>query len=397
MAKKNKPLFWITGNYYECQKCWKSFCSQFEDPNIVVLECGRNADDTPPDERFASAGTIIKLLKRQDIFDKRHRIIKLKGIPEDYSLLTDYLYLIRKANALVIDGPIGLRAKGVSQKFVSVKTSKFYKAVKAQGQVKEYNMEGKNASQSATWAREVAKELGRSLDVEAARLLVEMKGINYDALYGALGVMFDYQPKGAIKSKVVEELFTPLFQQTVWDLVRAIDRRDFISSMTHLQRFYDQIDVLIDSSFTGEIMMLLGALTHHFTFMIMARDGCDGHITYKSVAAAVNAGKGMKKPKNPKDEDKKKGIWKEPFVDIFTPGAIKMNLGSPALKWPASRLYNAYRDISRCKLLLRKTYNYDNRPGIKMCIDTLIMTLCGTIKVDDAAMIRESGEEVGVI
>ncbi len=391
--QKNKPLFWITGNYYECQKYWKGICAKLKDPNIVVLECGRNADNVSLEDRQASAGAVIKMLKKQDIFDKRPRIIKMKGIPPDYALITDYFYLVKGTNVLVIDGPIGMRAKGPSNKWVSVKTSKFYKEIKAKGQVKEYDMEAKTQSQAVAWIKGVAKELDRVLELETAQLLVEMKGKNYDVLHGALVLMCDYQPKGALKKEVVEELFTPTFQRTVWDLVGSIDKGDYVESVAHLQRFYDQGEILADSAFMGEVEQLLGALAHHFTFLLMARDGCNGVVSYNAVFKSVE---GMKKPKAQKAEDKKKGIWKEPFADSYSTGLIKMSLSSPALRWSASRLYNAQRDVSKCRFSARKTFGYSNRPGLRLCLDTLIMTLCGEVPMEYAAMSREAGEEMGV-
>jgi len=146
---KIKPLFWITGNYYDCCKTWKDIISRLGDVAVDILDCGYKVESSNLIQP-ATACDVILLLKNKDMFDDRPRVIKMKGIPNDYHLIADYLHLVNNKNVLVVDGPIGYRAKPPSKRMITAATSRFYKTFSTKGKVFQFPMEGKNRREAVT-------------------------------------------------------------------------------------------------------------------------------------------------------------------------------------------------------------------------------------------------------
>jgi len=156
------PIYWINGNYYDTCQRWKEICALVKDPNIEIFDCGYNPDNIV-DNKVAQAADIIMMLKHRDLFDSRVRIIKMKGLPPDYNLITDYLHLINNKTILVIDSPIGYIKPG-SKRFISAATSKFYKFIKANGVLRESLKEAKSVNQAIKWVEKVLTDHNRTYD-----------------------------------------------------------------------------------------------------------------------------------------------------------------------------------------------------------------------------------------
>ena len=127
MAKKNtEPMFWISGNYHDCRKMWDAIRSNVGDPNVITFHCGLISDKTA-----ARATDVVLAMKHRDLFDSRPRIVRLFNLPEDYTIIADYLYLVNSDNILVIDSPVGYRK---NRRFITAASSKLYKAIKKRGE-----------------------------------------------------------------------------------------------------------------------------------------------------------------------------------------------------------------------------------------------------------------------
>ena len=120
MSKKTKKLgcLWLSGNYHQVQVAFsklvagelydaKNFPVKIKDPNVLVVDCGYNPPDMDDIYKYTSASDLIILLKNRDIFDDGQRIIKLKGLPPDYTILVDCT-----SNAVVIGIPSAVGLEG---------------------------------------------------------------------------------------------------------------------------------------------------------------------------------------------------------------------------------------------------------------------------------------------
>ena len=455
MATADKlSVIWITGNYHDCKVMWERIISgesecpiKIKDPNVMVVDCGRNPENISHSCRMAAAGDIIKLLKNTDIFDKRQRVIKMKGLPSDYTILADYLTYTSPNCVLVIDSPTAIRAKPPSKKMVTVKNSKFFKTIKSKGYLVEFPTDLYKVGDAATWVKKAVEDFGKKIQPDAARLLVDMQGHNLDNLYTNIFRLVDYQKKTKINKEDVAAVCSAQFLKTTWDLLRSLDERDYDKAIGHLQEFYRSSTDRW--KFVGEVQMMLGAFNKHFTFIMIVKDyisqDAKRALSYNTAVSATGrievVDKGKKGTvvsiKGNADENKKKIIsiasGKKPkpatdtslgaaligytnkgcnfydsvfdkkirnlrpdwFPKMFDGRFIKANLDSPAFSWYASDLYRIFLDINTCRSLTRQAgYNLDE---IKMYLDTFVMEACHKIHPQQVEMLRIAGEETGVV
>jgi hypothetical protein len=380
--KKVKPLFWITGNYYDCKRQWAWILGMLKGPNVEIFDCGAQSNDS----RVAHASDIITCLKNRDIFDSRPRIIKMKGLPDDYTLLCDYLTLVNNDNVLVIDGPIGYR--NANRRFVSAKTSKFYKEFSKQGVHKspeggtgvfDFPEVAESDSKAQSWITSVAKEHDREFEDGAALLLVQQKGRNLDQLYSELTCLMDYQIDKKIRVDDVRAVCVPVFVKTAWDLIDAIDRQEYEAAISHMQGFYANAGTKTGETFDGDVYKLLGALLQHFSFLMYLKMYCGDELTYSKAEQAVAGVK--KQGENP-------NVW----TDQFSKGYLYVNVRKPELqqalrRLSKERLEDIYLDLTRTRFLCRTKYS-GSRAGMKICLDTFIMTACGVISSNYSAAVK---------
>ncbi len=366
MAKKTKPFFWISGNYYDSCKCWKSICAMVDDPNIIVMDSGYNSDKTPADCRSATTGDVILMLKMRDIFDPRPRIIKVKGLTDNCKLLLDYLDLVDDTNILVIDGPISYKSRPPSTRLVTLKTSNLYKKFKSQGKVFDFPIVAKTNSEAVKWAVSVVEELGKSINSDAANMLVDSLGKDLDTLYSAISKLVDYQSGKKISVEDVKACCVPQFLRTVWDLVRSLEMTDFNAAMSHASAFYVNTDS--STSRDGDFQMLMGALYHHFFKLVLYKDGCGEAFSYNNAAQSVS---GFKK-------QVKKGDKQEWEGELFHGGTAARDINSSstrqALKWSKKKVYEVFAAVSRARFYCRIAPDNVKK---KMCLDDIILQTCG--------------------
>ena len=368
MAKaKAKPMFWITGNYYECQNIWKSICERAGDPNVEILDCGYAVSNASMGSKPATASDVIMLLKNADIFDDRPRIIKMKGLPEKYSLITDYLHLVNDKNILVIDGPIGLRDKRSMKRLVSVAASKFYKTFKKEGQVFQFETEPRKDSDAVAWLISVAEDYKKNFEKDAAQLLVRYRGRNYDILYSELLKLCDYQSGRKITKEDVNACCISEFLATTWELLDSLDRLDYDSAICHMQKFHENAGSDVGATYRSDAEMLLGAMFKHYFLLVAAKDACGGKVTYQGVKQAIEGLKRKYKDKWDKD-------W---FEENYLRANINKITFNHAMQWSKKKVYQVYRDVSECRFLCRTRGALVS--DLKLYLDGLVMSICGKL------------------
>lgn len=370
------PMYWITGNYYDCRQKWQEICALVGDPNVEVFDCEYNTQNGG--KKSAQAGDIILRLKQKDMFDTRSRIIKLKGIPDDYAILTDYLRLANKKNMIVIDGPVGYR-KPPSKRLIPVKATKFFKEFVKRGELCEFPELAKTDALAIRWVVGVAKNLGKNLDPEAAKLLVELQGRNLDGLYAEVSKLSDYQEGKKITVDDVKTCTAPLFLRTVWDLLEDLAFMNVDASLSHLQKFYEYAGLETGTSFRGDVEMLLGAMLKQFNFYIAIKDACGDSLDYDKLR---NKTAGLKKRSSKMVDGETVDNWD---TDYFDSRFINVNLNKESTqsvsKWPWHRAYNIVRQIHMTRLALRTHSHISeyNRGGIKLLLDSLALMICGKL------------------
>ena len=143
MAQK-LPVFWVSGNLYECRKHWHSVINKLSDVNVVTIEAGHNTETCPANLRYWQSAQISNLIRTKDLFDTRPRIVRLLGIPPDYKELSSCLKYISSKNQLYIDSPIGYyKPSGTGIKLISAATSSFAKEIKSKGHFIQYTEDAK--------------------------------------------------------------------------------------------------------------------------------------------------------------------------------------------------------------------------------------------------------------
>ncbi len=352
-----KPLFWITGNYYDSQKEWKEICKRLDSPSIEAV-----------DGSSVSAADVILLLKNRDIFDDRPRIIKLQGIPEDYALITDYLRFVNDANVLVVDGPVGYRKM---KRIIPASSSKFYKTFVKQGKVFKFDMQAKTNAAAAVWVQKVAQDLGKSIDKESADLIVESKGKVLDLLYAEINKLVSFQTKKKITLSDVKECCVPECLDTTWDLIDALNSQNYDKALEKLQQFYGQAGMAVGANFYGDCQRLMGAINKNFTFLLMLKDSCGDNLSYNGAKKAIS---GYKK------REKKGEVYywdKDVFDEWWMNMQIKRQDVNHAFKLPYRHLYAIKRDVGQCMFVCRINSTILSR--IRICLDSLVMLICGKL------------------
>lgn len=356
--------YWLSGNYYDVTHKWKSIVASRGDVNIQSLGCG--GED-------ASAGNVIMMLKMRDMFDKRPRIIKLNGLPEDYTILADYLNFCNKNNVLVVISPAGKQS-----------ASKFYKAIDKVGGAFDFGMESKTDGEAIRWASKCVTGYGRKITDGAAKLLVEYKGRNFDALHSEISKLIDYQPKGDLSEQSVKECCLPSFQASVWDLVDSLDQQQFELSMERLEKVLLHAGATTGSTFGGDIEALFGVLYHHFLFVIMISSAQS--FNYSDL---VNSVKGLKKRK--KNDDGSYSWDKDAYEANFVSFMVRKDGIRKVFQWPRRHIYAVLLDLLRCRYSVRRSYFSES--SIKLCLESFVSLVCNKIDLRQARSMKLYGEE----
>lgn len=357
--KKLKPVFWITGNYYDCRKMWNKIVGNLDDPNVVSVDCGFNPQDAQPEARVAEAAEIRRLIRMKDIFDSRPRIIRMVGIPPDYSDILDYLKYLRDDNVLVIDSPIGYYKQ---RTFVSAAASKFYKYIKENGKVFSFESRAKSHKAAVEWVNKLAHDYNREFENDAIELLVATKGFDFDTLYCESLKLFDYTDK-KLTTEDVKECSIPVFERAIWEFIEQLNRQRYDSACQYIEEFIADAENLTPSKRRGLMDSSLGAIAQNFEALIHAKDCCKSSLSYQDFW------KGLEPLKKRKEKQ-----WIDRYSKGFCFAKIKDGAFQLAYGWPKSKIYGALLILRHLHPKLR--YEPENW---KCVLSSVAMFVCGKI------------------
>lgn len=361
-----KPIFWITGNYYDCQLTWNLIKSKMPNSKVNVVDCGPGG---------CTASDVILLLKHKNVFDAQPRILKLKGIPEDYAEITDYLKLVNDKTVLVIDGPVGY-IKSPSDRLISAATSNFYKTISSVGKVFEFDDDAPDDGTAKKWIAKVVGELGKKIDDDAAMKLVANAGLNYDFLYSHIIKLIDYSAK-TITKQDVDDCVAPNEVKVIWNIMDLLDRRQFDIVFCELQKIYDKSSTTASYLFRGQMENYYGALTQHYDFLVRSKDACASVLSYNVLTTAMS---GLNKIAKDKEGAQK-------FTELYDKNFINRNLQKDGFKaafvWPKGHAYAVLMFLIQARTSMRMV---DSEAWHRMLLDLCFMFICG--KIDTKSMQR---------
>lgn len=113
------------------------------------------------------------------------------------------------------------------------KNEALYKAVEAAGQVLVYD--APRAADLPRWAQEQAARRHLKLGPDQARRLVQLAGIDQQAILAEIEKLSAYLGKGKVEAEDIEALCWVSKEVRVWDLTDAIGARDRQATFRHLE------------------------------------------------------------------------------------------------------------------------------------------------------------------
>ena len=390
----SKPLFWISGNLRQSRKTWDTIVAHIksktgEDVKVETLFCGPNPKNKPPSSpRWATAGDVIQLLRSQNLFDSRPRIIKVCGLPEDYKDITDWLDYVKGTDILIFWGPFGFRKLG-SKRWVSGKLSTLFKKIKSEGKVFEHPLEAKTESDAVSWIKAIFTELGKKIEGVSARRMVQLQGQNLDLLENSVLKISVYQKGKVVSTEDVEACcYSDYKDDQVWTFLENLDYQKSDAALAYLATFYAEGKGSIGEQFYGRIMRLFGALLQHYQFLMMLKDVCGKSIDPQVARKALAT---FKKTTPTKLEELREGkITIDDLESRFSPQYVESNVRSQSVQAAFRRrkgeIYTIVSNLYNCMYWARRYSG--NVAMLRICLDTFVLQCCGKITFDEAKQIR---------
>ncbi len=386
-TKKSKgtPIFWVHGNLRQCQQTWDGIVHHVEaqsgqKPNIHLMFGGINPASATPSQRWSTADDVISTLQNRNLFDERPRIIKICGLPESYTDLADFFHLINGSNVVVIRSAFGYIKPG-SKKWVTAKTSKFFKKVKAEGFLIEHPIEVKSENEAVTWIMSLIGETKKEMKRPVAREIVAKEGKNLDTLTNVVEKLCVYQKRKEITVEDVHACCTGGFQpETVWQFIEDLDYRREERTLAYLQAFYAEGDGDVGESFYGRVSKLFGALVQHFQFLMAVKDICGNRDL--SAQLVEEALKNFKKTTPTKIRElQQKEITYDELEPRFTRQYIGFNVRKDSVRFAfrkkKSEIYLIMDALHDCQFICRKYSGEDS--FIRLCLDAFALVACGKL------------------
>lgn len=367
--------YWCYGNLHGCRQ----FVSMLKDKiastspdkksfNYAKFDCDAS------DPNSATAAQIVKVLRNRDAFDTRPRLIEMRGVPEDYALLTDFLSLTNQKNVLLINGQPGYR--GSYGRWNPIQVSKLFKAVKEKGVVRDFGTDAKNAGEAVTWCEDIFKHLEKTPEKGCSDALVSHKGLNYDILFCEIEKLCTYQSGKKITVQDVIDCCSYDHSDTIWSFIDFLDMNDCDKAASHLEAFYLEHH----GSLYGEVSALFAALMQHLTFLLFIKDGRDAGMADADVV------KGWKKLSLSQIKELGEGkADKDTLEDYFKPNFISFNLYKNgvknALKWKKSKIYSIMNCLQRSMVYCR--INSGNVTCVKTCLSSFVLVATERMSSDN--------------
>lgn len=392
-TKKNKPVFWVHGNLRQCRQTWDGIVKHVETqagkkPDIQLMFGGINPVAAPPTQRWTTADDVIFLLQNRSFFDDRPRILKVCGLPESYTELADFFHLVNGSNVLVIQSPFGYIKPG-SKQWVTAKTSKFFKKVKAEGFLIEHPVEVKTENEAVAWIMSVIGETKKEIKRAVAEEIVAKEGKNLDTLTNVVEKLCVYQRGKEIIVEDVHACCTGGFQpETVWQFLEDLDYRRDERALAYLQAFYAEGKGDVGESFYGRISKLFGAIIQHFQFLMFAKDVCGNRDL--NVQLMEESLKNFKKTTPTKIRELQlKKITYDELEPRFTSQYVGYNARKDSVRFAfckkKSEIYYIMDALHDCMFLCRK--HSSNPACLRLFLDVFALVACGKLTPQQAGQI----------
>ncbi len=393
-AKKKCPIFWVHGNMRQCRQTWDGIVEHVGkesggDPEILIMFGGINPVSATPAQRWSTADDVIFALRNRSFCEAGPRIIKVCGLPESYTELVDWFHVINGSNVLVIQNKFGYTKPG-SKQFVTAKTSKFFKKVKAEGFLIEHPVKAKNENDAIDCITAVASEANKGIKRVVAREIVAKEGKNLDILENAVIKLCTYQKSKEITIEDVHACCSGGFQpETVWQFIEDLDYRRNERALAYLQAFYAEGKGDVGESFYGRISKMFGALMQHFQFLLIVKDVCGNRDLNAQVVESVLSGFKKITPTKIKELQRKE-ISYEDLEPKFSTQFINHNIKKDSIRFAArkkkSEIYRILAALHDCVFLCRKYSGKDYY--LRLCLDTFALVACGRLTYQEASQIH---------
>lgn len=394
MAKKNKcPIFWIYGNLRQCRQTWNGIVDHVTKqgdvkPDIQIMFGGINPANATPAQRWSTADDVILVLRNRS-FCEGPRITKVCGLPESYTDLSDWFHIINGSNVLVIQSPFGYIKPG-SKRWVTAKTSKLFKKVKAEGFLIEHLVEAKNENDAIDWITSLVRESKKEIKRAVAREIIAKEGKNLDTLTNVVGKLCAYQKKKEIVIEDVHECCTAGFlPETVWQFLEDLDYRRDERALAYLQAFYAEGDGEVGESFYGRISKMFGALKQHFQFLMHIKDICNNRDLNAQLIEGVLADFKKTTPTKIRELQRKEISYEE-LEPIFSNQYISYNIKKDSIRFAfrkkKSEIYRILAALDNCIYFCRKHSGKDYY--LRLCLDVFALVACGRLTPQQASRIH---------
>jgi hypothetical protein len=351
-----KPMFWLSGNSYDRDKAWKKILATVGDAEVVVV-----------DPNFCSAEEMVIEASSREIFSKKPKIVKIKGLPPDYTLLAEALGCVDDNNILVIDGPFGYYdGRG---RFISAASSKLYKQIKERGHLADFPTEPRYASDVKKWCQAFVRENQGTIEAAALDTLIEYKGHNLDVLSSELRKLLEYT-NGEIDRQHVADYCVCDGTPDPWKYLDALDAGRTDDAIDLLALYLRAAGSLAGHSFYGDIQGLLWALSQHYLFLTIFRD---------TIGDKPVSGPALESVKKRALSFVRKNS--ESTSAAFTPQYVGMQLSKQDIldkaRFPRSRVYAMNEAVGATNVVCR-TRSRDEG-FLTLSMNALTLFLCNTI------------------
>jgi len=248
-----KPVFWVNGNYYDCRTVIDQILEKYGRNNVTILDGSSD-----------SVERVFANLVETDLFAAGTKVIRLRGLPPDYTLIVDYLKYVGKNRVLIIEAPFN-RTAGARK--TSASKTNLFKAIKKDGKIYDFPVIIKT-DKARNWAITVSEnENKKKLESNAADLLVKLKHCNLDQIFLELDKLSTYI--GKRRKITVEDVSRCVLDSNefnVWSLVDHVTDSNLQESIAVLEDLWRQ------KNFIYLLEPLVGGLIARFKLLLFARE-----------------------------------------------------------------------------------------------------------------------------
>lgn len=392
MTKNKCSIFWIHGNMRQCRQTWDGIVEHVtkqsgEKPDIKIMFGGINPVNATPVQRWSTADDVIFMLRNRS-FCEGPCITKVCGLPEFYTELADWFHIINGSNVLVIQSAFGYIKPG-SKRWVTAKTSKLFKKVKAEGFLIEHLTEAKTENDAIDWIVSLTDEAKKKIKRVVAREIIAKEGKDLDVLTNVVEKLCVYQKSKEITIEDVHNCCASGFlPETVWQFLEDLDYARYEKALAYLQTFYAEGDGAVGEYFYGRVSKLFGALLQHFQFLLHVKDICgDRDLNAQSVEGVL---KDFKKTTPTKIQElQQKKITYEELERRFSTQYINHNIRKDSIRYASrkrkSEIYGINLALYESMFLCRKNSGKDDY--LRLCLDVFALMVCGRVNYQEASQI----------